>query len=79
MWICNVFHLVLQVLIPSKVYNGQKETTLVRAKTAATTNKTIPNVPEITPKKYNAANVTPTKILIMRSVEPIFAFIIIII
>lgn len=79
MWICNVFHFVLQVLIPSKVYNGQNETRLVSAKTAATTTKTIPRVPDITPEKYKAAKTTANTILIIRSIEPMFAFIIIII
>ncbi len=34
-----------QLLMPKIVYNGQKLTKLVRMKTAATTNATIPQVP----------------------------------
>ena len=35
----------LQVLMPTKVYNGQKLITLVKRKTAPITNKIIPSVP----------------------------------
>lgn len=62
--------------MPKMRYNGQKEIRLVSAKTAATTSNTIPNVPEITPEKYKVAKTTANKILIIRSIEPMFAFMI---
>ena len=38
-----------QVLIPNKVYNGQKLTRLVKANTAVIATATIPKVPLIVP------------------------------
>lgn len=43
------YFFIEQVLIPNKVYNGQKFTKLVRAKTVAATTATIPKIPVIVP------------------------------
>lgn len=44
----------------------------------ANANNTMATVPEITPKKYNAATTTASNILITRSAIPIFFFILLV-
>lgn len=61
--------------MPNGAYSGQKLTNDVSANTTATTNNTMPNVPEIVPVKYSTPNTTATIKRMMRSVEPMFFFI----
>ena len=58
------------------MYKGQNEIADVIKKTAAKTNAIIPIVPLITFVKYKTAISDAANNLIIRSVEPIFAFII---
>lgn len=72
-----IFHfLVLHVFNPTIEYKGQKLTRLVKAKTMEITIKTIPNVLVTVPVKYNAAKTIAKNKRIMRSVPPIFFFMI---
>ncbi len=65
----------LQVEIPKGRYKGQKLIKLVNKKTPPSTNKTIPNVPEITLVKNNMEITAAMIALSTRSKFPIFAFI----
>jgi hypothetical protein len=71
----SAFHFVLHVLIPNGAYKGQKLIRLVATNTTASTNSTIPNVPGMTPVKYNSAITTATTVRRIRSVDPMFGFI----
>jgi hypothetical protein len=72
----SAFHFVLHVLIPNGAYKGQKLIKLVARNTTARTNSTIPNVPGITPVKYKNAITTGTTVRRIRSVDPMFGFIV---
>ena len=61
-----------QVCIPNKVYSGQKLIRLVNTKMVASESNTIPTVPLITPVKYKTATITPTDVLLNRSMLPMF-------
>lgn len=61
--------------MPKGLYNGQKLTKLVSKKIKDNVNKTIPNVPEIVPLKYNTTIIVAIITLIILSVIPIFFFI----
>ena len=65
----------LQVLIPNKVYNGQKLTKLVNRNIADTANNTILNVPVITSLKERKLINTTIARRIIRSILPMFFFI----
>ena len=64
------------MLIPNGAYSGQKEIKLVKTKTPAKTNKTIPKVPVITFMKNNVAITAAINTRITLSAPPMFAFII---
>jgi hypothetical protein len=72
----SALHFVLQVLILKGAYKGQKLIMLVARKTTASTNSTIPSVPGIIPVKYNNAITTATMVRRIRSVVPMFGFIV---
>ncbi len=65
----------LRVEIPKGRYNGQKLMKLVNKKTPPSTNKIIPNVPEITLVKNKIAITAAMNALSTLSTFPIFAFI----
>lgn len=67
--------LTLQVFKPIKVYNGQKLIKLVSTNTPASTNSTIPNVPVMVLVKYKTTITAASNNLTIRSVFPIFFFI----
>lgn len=58
------------------VYNGQKLTKLVNAKTAATTKPTIPIVPMMVPEKYNPIKTAANNNRMTLSALPMFFFMI---
>ncbi len=60
--------------MPNGAYRGQKLIKLVSKKTPAKTNNTIPSVPVITSKKNKTPIANAINILIIRSADPIFAF-----
>lgn len=65
----------LQVLIPTKVYSGQKLITDVARKTPPNTSNTVPHVPVTVPVKNRAENTIAKITRIIRSVFPMFVFI----
>ena len=71
----NYFFSLGKVIIQNGRYNGQEPTKLTINKTTATTSKTIPNVPEIFPNKYNAIIIAATIKRKNLSTPPIFFFI----
>lgn len=71
-----VIYLSLRVFNPISGYSGQKLKKLVSTKTAATTSKIMPNVPETTFVKYKIAITAAITSRMILSVLPILAFII---
>jgi len=70
------YFLTGQLFKPNKVYNGQKLTRLVSKKMPAKARSTMPNVPVITLVKNRAAMMMAIMVRVMRSVLPMFFFII---
>jgi hypothetical protein len=68
--------LIEQVLIPKGAYKGQKLTKLVRVKTTANVISTMPHVPLTVSVKKRVAKTAASNNRMIRSAEPIFAFII---
>jgi hypothetical protein len=69
------YFLVEQVLIPKGAYNGQKLIKLVRIKTTANVISTIPHVPLTVSVKNRVVKIAASTSRMMRSEEPMFAFI----
>jgi len=65
----------LQVFMPTKAYNGQKPTKLVRVKIPAATKATVPHKPVTVPVAYRATSAATTNNLMILSADPIFFFI----
>jgi hypothetical protein len=70
----NNYFSVLQVFIPNIEYNGQKLMSDVSKKTMPIINNIVPNVPVTVCVKYNTPKTIATIILTIRSVDPIFFF-----
>lgn len=64
-----------QVLIPTKGYKGQNDMRLVRTKTAASTNNTMPVGPVTVLVKYKPAKIAASTRRMILSVVPMFFFI----
>lgn len=71
-----VYLLELQVDNPNRVYKGQKLIKLVSVNTPANTNNTIPNVPVTVWEKYSPTKITAISNRKIRSIAPMFFFII---
>ena len=69
------FTWVLDVLIPNKLYKGQKLTNEVSKNILATTNNKMPSKPPITLVKNNKNKTTAIIIRMLRSNTPMFFFI----
>jgi hypothetical protein len=65
-----------QVLKPNTLYSGQKLTTLVKIKIVATIYAAIAQPPVIPPVKAETPNINAIIALTLRSILPIFVFII---
>ena len=63
--------------MPRKCHIGQKLMKAVIRRTAATINNIIASVPEITWVKYNTNTNAAKRILTVLSIDPIFAFILV--
>jgi hypothetical protein len=70
------YFLVIHVLIPKGAYRGQKLTIPVRVKTTASVISTIPHVPLTVSVKKSVAKTAASNNRMMRSADPIFAFIV---
>ena len=72
----SINYFFLHVLIPNGAYKGQNEIKLVKTKTPASTNNTMPKVPVITFIKNKVAITAAINTRMILSAPPIFAFII---
>jgi hypothetical protein len=70
------YFLVEQVLMPKGAYKGQKLTKLVSVKTTANVISTMPHVPLTVSVKKSVAKTAASNNRMMRSADPIFAFIV---
>lgn len=65
-----------QVLNPKGAYSGQKLIKLVKINTAASTNRTIPQIPVTVFVKWSTIKIAAKINRMKRSVEPMFFFIV---
>ena len=73
---CNYSFLAGQVFNPINVYKGQKLIRLVARKTIPSISKIIPNIPVTVLVKYNTPKTIASTTLIIRSIFPMFFFMI---